>query len=327
MSRFIAFTVVLPLALFSFGCTALDEDDGEIIHTRSYRNEPVACEAAAAPVDRAVGAKNRLFAAEAGRQMAYTVSLTLQVEQIEAADTELRELLKRHQGYIKNQRNRNYQLKIPLAAAETALAELRKLGTEQDFSFTGEDLTEVLTDLGVRLDNLRSLQTRLTELLKQAENVEDTLKIEKELSRITTELENLTARQKLNRNRVDYVEINLVLTQTVAPQKPVGQPEALLCYPWLQNLLSSNGSTQPWKEFKLPIPPQFAAIPNLEYPDSDCRCATLISADDCLLKLSCRDLPEGSDLDFWTELISRALNEFNSYSKVLSLAASFPFSS
>ena len=264
-----------------------------------------------APSPAMADKSNALFAAETGRQMAWSAQMTLRVKDVAQTEKQIHGILKKYSGYLQSQQQQNYTLKIPSAAGQDALSELRQLGTEENFSFDGEDLTDVITDLDVRMNNLRNLQKRLTELLKTSQTVKDTLSIEKELSRITTELDLLISRQKQNRNRVDFISIDLTLILQHTPVKPQSSPDALAFYPWLRDLLKTQHRNGDFADFGVKLPSGFTALPENGNGEAICSCA--ISSDDCLLKISRRPLPEGSTQEFWHALIIRALEEFNDY--------------
>jgi hypothetical protein len=64
-----------------------------------------------------------------------------------------------------------------------------KLGSEESRSVTAVDVTDQYADLDTRLRNDQALRGRLQELLSRAKDVEDVLAIEKELTRIQSEIE------------------------------------------------------------------------------------------------------------------------------------------
>ena len=263
------------------------------------------------PVEASAERNAALFTAENGRLMAWSAEMTIRVKDIARTEKQLHSILKKYSGYLQSQHEQSYTLKIPSSSGQAALDELRGLGTEENFSFIGEDLTDAISDLDVRMNNLRNLQKRLTELLQTSKTVKDTLSIEKELARITTELDLLLTRQKQNRNRVDFISIDLTLILQHSPVKPQNSPDALSFYPWLRNLLKTQNRSASFADCGLKLPAGFTALPENGNGDQLCSCA--ISSDDCLLKVSRRDLPEGSTQEFWHDLIIRALEEFNDY--------------
>ncbi|MBU1718111.1 MAG: DUF4349 domain-containing protein, partial [Bacteroidetes bacterium] len=72
-------------------------------------------------------------------------------------------------------------------------------------------------DLNIRLENAEKARNRYLELLKLAATVEETLKVEKELERLNTEIDLLKG--KLNRysHLVDFSTIDVYVKQRKQP--------------------------------------------------------------------------------------------------------------
>lgn len=252
----------------------------------------------------------RRFRGEAGRKMAYTASLTLNVDDAAAALAQSQEIVRKSGGYTQDVSNYRVVLRIPAAKAETAMGQIEKLGTVQSRRITGADLTEQVSDLGIRLDNLQKLRVRLSELLKRSAKVEELLKVEQELARVTTEIEQLQARLKQAENRINYVTLTVSFQNTA--RRPA-QAGPVIPLDWVRKLGSSTGkssiqvngrSTLP---FSLKLPENFVTV----YADSNE--AAAVSADDCVIRLTRRDNLSGGSLAFWEQLIRRALTETNNY--------------
>ena len=103
-------------------------------------------------------------------------------------------------------------LRVPAAAFDQAMAALRGLAQEVlAEQVTARDVTEEYTDLDARLRNLRAAETQLLALVEQASNVEDLLKVEKRLSEVRGEIEQLQGRLNVLENRIALATINVVL--------------------------------------------------------------------------------------------------------------------
>lgn len=271
-----------------------------------------------APLNKAVsyesGASARKFRGEAGRQMAYTASLTLNVDDTGAALAQSQEIVRKSGGYTQDISNYRVVLRIPAAKAETAVEQIEKLGTVLSRRITGEDLTEQVSDLGIRLDNLQKLRLRLAELLKRSAKVEELLKVEQELARVTTEIEQLQTRLKQAENRINYV--TLTVTFQNSGSRPV-QSGPVIPLDWVKQLGSSTGKSsipvngQSALPFDLELPADFVTV--YAGTNGEAREAVAVSANDCVIRLTRRDNLSGGSLAFWEQLIRRALTETNNY--------------
>ena len=66
-----------------------------------------------------------------------------------------------------------------------------------------------------------SCRERVQELVDEGKNVEEILAVEKELARVTSQLESLEGQMRVLDNRTTYATVNVVLEERVRPG-PVG---------------------------------------------------------------------------------------------------------
>ena len=249
------------------------------------------------------------FAGQPNRRMAFTAALQMSVDDADAALKMAQEINSRAGGYTQEVDNFQTTLKVPLGKAEEVLEKIEKLGTVTSRRISGEDLTDQLVDLDVRFKNMETLRARLTALLAESKKVEDTLKIEQELNRVTTDLERLQAQLKNANNRVAYVD----MTVSFNASDPQPAPRISFPVPWIARLGSSAGKAVPTangcdrQPFEMELPPDFVAV------SSDGVEFNAVSADDCVLRLTRRDDLKGGSPAFWGELIKRSLSELNNY--------------
>lgn len=116
-------------------------------------------------------------------------------------------------------------LRIPVEKADEVLRKIEAFGTVGSRRIVGTDVTDTVVDAEIRLNNLKTLRTRLLALLEKSDKVEDTLKIEQELNRVVTEIERYEGRLALLNNRISYVTLTLRLNQSApvvfVPKLPV----------------------------------------------------------------------------------------------------------
>lgn len=105
-------------------------------------------------------------------------------------------------GHLQRQVDRTLVVRVPASRFEEAFSWVRSSGRVLAESRQTDDVTEEFVDLGIRLDNARRARDRLLEVLKQADKVEDILKVEAELRRLTDEIERMEGRRKLLADQV-----------------------------------------------------------------------------------------------------------------------------
>jgi Domain of unknown function (DUF4349) len=102
-------------------------------------------------------------------------------------------------------------LKVPPGRMDAVLDQLSKLGTEQSRTSSTQDVTEDVADIGSRVATMQASIARVRAILARAEKIGDVVSVEGELSRRTTELESLQARQRALAGQIDYATITLQL--------------------------------------------------------------------------------------------------------------------
>jgi hypothetical protein len=107
-------------------------------------------------------------------------------------------------------------LKVPPGRMDALLDQLGDLGTEQSRTSSTQDVTEDVADIGSRVATMQASIARVRAILSRAEKIGDVVAVEGELSRRTTELESLQARQRALAGQVDLATITLQLRATPA---------------------------------------------------------------------------------------------------------------
>jgi len=113
-------------------------------------------------------------------------------------------------------------LKVPPEKMDAMLDRLGRLGREQSRSSSTQDVTQDVADVDARLASMQASIARVRAILSRAERIGDVVSVEGELSRRTTELESLQARQRALAGQVNYATITLSLTadRAAAPAPP-----------------------------------------------------------------------------------------------------------
>ena len=120
-------------------------------------------------------------------------------------------------GYVEREGPREAVLRVPDGRLDDALRQLAALGDADRPEVLVQDVTDQAVDLRVRLTNARALQGRLRDLLDRAESVEDVLAVERELARVTTEVERLAGQLQALEDRVALSAVRLEVREAVRP--------------------------------------------------------------------------------------------------------------
>ena len=201
------------------------------------------------------------FNAPAGRKMAFTANITVNVSDVKKAIADTRKQTAATGGYVKTLNNNMLVLAIPVAQGDHFLNLLAKMGEVSNLRIEGDDVTEQSADLKIRMENLEKSRKRLLAMMDRTGNVRDLTQVERELNRVTTELERLQAADKNLTNRIAYVTITVVF-RTYTPTQ-VFMPRANVPLLWINQLGEnlqqwvSAGQRKVTVPFRVELPAKF----------------------------------------------------------------------
>ncbi len=108
--------------------------------------------------------------------------------------------------------------RIPAARWDEALAAIRGLGQKVLDERSGtEDVTGQVVDLGARITNLRATEGALQQIMTRATEIEDVLKVQAELTRVRSEIEQLTAQKSHLEEQAAMSTLTAVFSLTPNP--------------------------------------------------------------------------------------------------------------
>ena len=130
-----------------------------------------------------------IHATPQNRLVVYHGSVSLLVDSISERMDRTLKIVEEEGGYMQSMHDTMVVVKIPAAKFGHVLALIEALGEVTYKNVIGEDVTDQMRDYRIRLKNAEQIRERLVALLEKAENVEDALKIERELGRVTESIE------------------------------------------------------------------------------------------------------------------------------------------
>lgn len=130
----------------------------------------------------------------------------------------------------KNYKYATVTMAVPVTQFERALNRLRSISLEVlDENASGEDVTDQYVDLQSQLTSLEATRDRIKSFLDQAQNVDEALRINQQLSEIERQIEEVKGRINYLQDRSAYSTI----TVTIEPLLPVLEPlPAPMPKPW-----------------------------------------------------------------------------------------------
>jgi hypothetical protein len=212
-------------------------------------NAPVAAPALAAPAPAApesapieaggAAAQGAPLATAPAREMLdIEANVSLQVASVRRSVKALRELAARTGGVVTAERvdtasqygSAELTLRVPSRAAQGVFEELEKVGNVLSQTVTARDISKQFFDANLRLSSLTATLQRYQEILSKATKVEEILRIEQELARIRTEIEQVKGDLRWLSDRAARATLHVALREK-APEvvyssaKPEPEPK------------------------------------------------------------------------------------------------------
>ena len=169
------------------------------------------------------------------RKWVITVNMDAETEDLDGLMAGLDREIAALAGYVEDQevyngsayasrrhRNANLTVRIPADRVEEFTAAVSGIANVVSTNVNRDDITLKYVDTESRVTALKTEETRLLELLAQAETMSDLLEIEARLSDVRYELENYSSRLRVYDNQVDYATIYLFISE-VQEYTPVAE--------------------------------------------------------------------------------------------------------
>jgi hypothetical protein len=250
-------------------------------------------------------------AATAERQVIYSAGLDIVVVSLRDAIDAVLAQARQAGGYMQARDSNSVTVRVPAAQFESVLAACEKLGEVTGRSVSADDVTEQVVELELRLDNARRTRDRLVAHLEKSEKIEDTLKIEAELARVTFEIERFEGQLRLLRSRIALSTIHVTFNSR-GPQRG-GREGLVVPFPWIgrlgDGLVAGAVESLPLKPNILTSGPSFKAPPEfLRYYSND-DLLEAMDASGVRIKIQRQPNFDQGPLSFWSKLARQALVE------------------
>lgn len=169
------------------------------------------------------------------RMLVYSGQVRVEVARAEDAAKAFLVQVEAWGGYLQQQAGTTVTVRVPAKHFDEAFAAVRDAGRVLSESRQAKDVTEEFVDLGIRVDNARRSRDRLLEVLKLATEVEDILRVEKELRRLTEEIERMEGRLKFLRDQVTLSTLQAQF-QSVAEAPKIRRQRQRSRFDWINRI-------------------------------------------------------------------------------------------
>lgn len=160
------------------------------------------------------------------RKVIKNATIELSVESFDAKFQEIVNLTNSLGGFVANsdtwvsgdKKGGQITLRVPEVKFYEAINNVSGLGKVIRKSLYGDDITQQYIDQEARLKNLRQEEQRFSEILQQAKNVDEILRVENEIFRVRGEIEAITAQLQYWDHAVSLSTIQVTLTEQRPPE-------------------------------------------------------------------------------------------------------------
>ena len=150
--------------------------------------------------------------------------LNIQVEKVDAAQQKISDIAKSNGGQVfssniynnvkSNLKSGTITVKVPVANFEKTLSEIKNVASLVVREATsGQDVTEEYQDLETQIRNKQAEEQSYVRILNQAQEIDDILKVTRQLSSVRGEIERLQGRLKYLASQTDMSTISISLTE------------------------------------------------------------------------------------------------------------------
>lgn len=183
------------------------------------------------PEDLVLADISTAAASQSQRMIIKNGELSLRVQDTDGAFTQVTDTAARYGGYVirsESDRSGDFDqatltIAVESAHFDTAMSDLRQIGLEVLRDATsGEDVTTEYVDLESRLRNLEATRDRVLTFLDQAQNAEEAVLVNQQLTQIEGDIEQIKGRMNYLEGRVAFSTITVSL-QEKAPEKDTSE--------------------------------------------------------------------------------------------------------
>lgn len=168
-----------------------------------------------------------------GLLLTYQANLALAVYEVDKGLDAVEELTRQAGGYLVSRNGNAIVVRVPASHFDGSLKQVLALGEVLERQLQVEDVTAKVRDLDARLQNAEAVRKRLTELLAGASKTADALAVERELARVSEDIERMKAELKRFH---ELVAFSTLTVRFEAPHAEALDRRFKLPFPWLENL-------------------------------------------------------------------------------------------
>ncbi len=197
------------------------------------------------------------------RKRIYSGTAKLQVDDVEEAKNSIADIAENAGGYIERSYENYIQVRVPADSFKNIFQAILNTGDVLHSAVEAQDVTEFYQDLQTRLEISRKARERLYILLERTEDVEERVKILREIRRLTEEIERINRTFTMLKEFIAYSRISVEL---VSRLEQTGLGDHIIPFPWIARLAPLKPAFSEAKgKVSLSLPDSFAVFEKGDY--------------------------------------------------------------
>lgn len=227
LRKLIAFTLCVLLLLGLVGCSAPSYDADAEGSINNVPKDEISSDSLASPD------------LPDNRKLIQTIRMSTETEDLDSVLAQLYGRITELEGYVQNSniqngsaysgkryRSASLTIRIPAGSINSFIEKIDDISNVVSSQKTVDDVTLSYVATESRMKALQAEEARLLELIDQAKDLNDLLTIESRLTDVRTELERVTSSLKVLENQVDYATVYLSISE-VTEFTDVSEPETV----------------------------------------------------------------------------------------------------
>lgn len=165
----------------------------------------------------------------------YTAAIHLGVYEVEATQETILGAVREAEGFLAQRNDNMLVVRVPAQRFQQVLDAIEGAGDVLQRNVEVLDVSEEYRDIAIRIRNAEAMRERLEQLLRNANNVQEALAVERELQRITEMIETMKGRLRFLSDRIAFSTITIHFRPLTAGEQIDPDPFRLP-FGWLDRL-------------------------------------------------------------------------------------------
>lgn len=229
LRKLTVFSVILLLIVALAGCTTTQ--NAAPLKTDKTVSSSIATQEAAAPGTTATAGQTGKGTIPNAPKLIKTADATIEVEkgQFEKKYEDVKKIAEEFDGHVTNasatrvkgeMTSGTVTMRVPAKEFDNTIAAIKKTGKVNSLNIKTDDVSEEYVDLESRLKNYQAQEAQLINIMAKAQTVDETLKVQEQLTAVQGEIEVIKGRMQYLDNRVDFSTITVTVQEPGAVVPP-----------------------------------------------------------------------------------------------------------